>query len=344
MMYLCSKVADKEWSGILFYESVGDILDIENFLVIGKEIFLKDIGTATYTEFSYGVDEISFVMDKPGLETADWGKIHSHAVMNTFHSTTDMDDLWQNTETNNYYLSFIVNNRGDVEVKIGWRGKNILKQHNEYQIRNNNGEWVTKVEEVIKEEDVFIIANGDIIVEQDLPDNDFIARLEAVKTEITERAKIKTVTPPVQQYKQVFPQSPVGYQNNDPKEWEILRFLSRFISAGHVSNVKEAFKRVKSLSKKDFETWTKNIFLKKYWDTYFDAAFKNADEYTIALECADVVRNYEKDYPEISKILLEQFFDVMVGVEEQFEAYAFETPDVPMTKEDQIMLTELMGQ
>lgn len=117
---LCRGNARKEWSGILFYEVKGSIRDVSKMKVILRDIFLMDIGNATYTSFDWDGDIVSYRMDNP--ESLDWlvGHIHSHNTMNVFFSDTDWGELNDNCTQHNFYLSVIVNNYLDISAKIAF--------------------------------------------------------------------------------------------------------------------------------------------------------------------------------------------------------------------------------
>ena len=60
-------------------------------------------------------------MNNPKLQDCKISHIHSHNVMLTFFSTTDCQELYDNSEFHNYYLSLIVNNRGDMCARVAFR-------------------------------------------------------------------------------------------------------------------------------------------------------------------------------------------------------------------------------
>lgn len=80
--HLCRRVWEKEWSGTLFYKAEGSFED--NSLVITcVDIFVMDIGTATYTEFDMSPDVMTYMTEHPELmeEGINMGLIHSHNNM-----------------------------------------------------------------------------------------------------------------------------------------------------------------------------------------------------------------------------------------------------------------------
>lgn len=107
--YLHGKVGKEEWSGMLLYDVVsGSPADVENFVLEAKHIFLMDIGTKAYTEYSPDGDIVDIY---DNIEKAmEWktGHIHTHHDMGAYFSGTDTGELNDNVDKHNYYLSLIV--------------------------------------------------------------------------------------------------------------------------------------------------------------------------------------------------------------------------------------------
>jgi hypothetical protein len=57
--------------------------------------------------------------------------------MNSYFSGTDMDELIENSEFHNYYLSIVVNNRNEIVGKIGFRGEGV--DNAIYECNTGNG-------------------------------------------------------------------------------------------------------------------------------------------------------------------------------------------------------------
>lgn len=107
---------------MLMYQAVGEF-GTPGFKVIAKELFLQDIGTSTYTEYDPSDPElIKHLMGNPELLEMKKGHIHSHVNMGVFFSATDRDELVENSEFHNYYLSLIVNNKHEMTAMIAFRG------------------------------------------------------------------------------------------------------------------------------------------------------------------------------------------------------------------------------
>lgn len=112
----CYHFPTKEWSGTLFYTVEGSFED--NSLVITcKDIYVSDIGSATYTEFEHNADIVSYQAMNDLLDCYT-GLIHSHDQMATFFSGTDRNTLIEEGMDMPHFLSLIVNNAGIYTAKI----------------------------------------------------------------------------------------------------------------------------------------------------------------------------------------------------------------------------------
>lgn len=108
--YLCRRIWDNEWSGILFYTVEGTFED--NLTIICKDILPMDIGTGAATEFDMNPDVISYMAENPELLDCKMGLIHSHNNMKAFFSGTDLNTLRIEGNERNHFVSLIVNNEG----------------------------------------------------------------------------------------------------------------------------------------------------------------------------------------------------------------------------------------
>lgn len=120
--FLHYHVGSKEWSGILFYSVEGTIKDIPNMKFTASHMMLKDIGSSAYTEYSFDEDVLDFFDEFPETENMKMGHIHTHHNMKNFFSPTDMDELSDNSEHHNYYLSLIMSYDCQYSAKLAFRG------------------------------------------------------------------------------------------------------------------------------------------------------------------------------------------------------------------------------
>lgn len=120
--FACQKVWSTEWSGTLFFTHEGSFEN--NDLVIRcVDIYIMDIGTASYTEFDMNPDVISYMCENPELLDCQMGLIHSHNNMSTFFSGTDTATLKEEGTDRNNFVSLIVNNAGTYTAAITRRVK-----------------------------------------------------------------------------------------------------------------------------------------------------------------------------------------------------------------------------
>ena len=78
--FLCEKIWNTEWSGVLFYTPTGNFED-GSLEIHCVDVFPMDIGTTTYTEFDMSPDVISYMTNNPELLDCKMGLIHSHNNM-----------------------------------------------------------------------------------------------------------------------------------------------------------------------------------------------------------------------------------------------------------------------
>lgn len=111
----CVHIPDREWSGVLFYKIKGDFK--KALILTCKDIYICDIGKSTVTEFCHNADIVRYA-DEHDLLDCFQGLIHSHHVMNTFFSLTDLNTLQEQGKQMPHFLSLIVNNRMEMKAKI----------------------------------------------------------------------------------------------------------------------------------------------------------------------------------------------------------------------------------
>lgn len=117
--YLSYKYPNNEWSGILYVKYEGTLKE-KNFTVTAVDMYLKDVGNSTLTEFKVGHDHFNYAMNN-GLEECDFGLIHSHHNMKAFFSATDSNELRTTGMQKDLYVSLIVNNDGNYCAKVSQR-------------------------------------------------------------------------------------------------------------------------------------------------------------------------------------------------------------------------------
>lgn len=118
----------KEWSGMLFFRPISeDLSNPENFRAVAEACYPMDFGSETYTEYDFSAEEVLECYERypkgdPAAARPSWkmGHIHTHHTMSTFFSGTDDRELTDNVDKYNYYLSLIVNVRGQYCAKIAY--------------------------------------------------------------------------------------------------------------------------------------------------------------------------------------------------------------------------------
>lgn len=138
ILLLCTKVYSIEWSGVLFYTTEGEF-GKEDFSITAQELFLMDIGNSGATEYGADPMVVRHMMKHPELRDMNRGHIHSHHVMEAYFSGIDKDELVDNSKNHNYYLSLIVNNRGDMVAKVAFHSKTKLETKKTISFLGNNG-------------------------------------------------------------------------------------------------------------------------------------------------------------------------------------------------------------
>lgn len=112
--YLCSVISSVEWSGVLLYNVLDKSLQSTEIEVV--DFYPVHKGTVTHTDFEYPTDVFQYMMDNDLMECKQ-GLIHSHNNMEVFFSGEDIDELNENADKHNLYVSLIVNNRNQMTAK-----------------------------------------------------------------------------------------------------------------------------------------------------------------------------------------------------------------------------------
>lgn len=139
--YLCNRIHEVEWSGVLFYKTEGDLSNISNLKFTCTDFYLMDKGTGAYTEYESDDSVLMFKLKNKYLPPVyKAGKLHSHNNMKVFHSGTDLEDLYEYSEGEMYYLSLIVNNKGEFDCKIAWWGSRKIEHTGYFTYIDDSGE------------------------------------------------------------------------------------------------------------------------------------------------------------------------------------------------------------
>ena len=240
IQYLCRCFPMVEWSGTLFYRVTAGSIDgdLANLTMETVDLYLQDIGVSAHTQFTV-TDEILDVYEhNPVLEDCKQAMIHSHNNMGVFFSGEDMSELEDNYEMYDFFLSLIVNNRGDRLAKIAIPVKKTTKSVATITtittVKNAQGLDVETVSEPAQKEDETvedIMYTVDIDIERQLST---IGMEQFFVDRITELSKPKPYTTPTYNYGGSY-----NRDNNRP-----------LYSTGYVD---KAIDRAKSIAEDKFE-------------------------------------------------------------------------------------------
>lgn len=159
--FLCNKIWNIEWSGVLFFTYEGSF-ETDDLAIICKDIYLMDIGNASSTEFNMSPDVVGYMTDNDLLDYQT-GLIHSHHSMQAFFSGTDISTLKEEGLERNNFVSLVVNNQGNYVAAITRKAivNKTITSNNKYSffdkgiIEGNTQE--TKTEEVVQYFDLKIV-------------------------------------------------------------------------------------------------------------------------------------------------------------------------------------------
>ena len=121
--FLCARFPNNEYSGVLFYDYTGRFED-NSLVLTAKDFCLMDYGSATYTEFNSNPEICNYMIEHDLLEYQQ-ALLHSHNVMCTNPSGTDLNTLVEEGSFRNNFLSLIVNNAGNYTAMLTRKVKHI---------------------------------------------------------------------------------------------------------------------------------------------------------------------------------------------------------------------------
>jgi len=125
-------------------------------------VFPLHIGSHSATEYSIGTSIIDIMEIYPQImESPAWmmGHVHSHHVMDTAFSMTDMNELHSNASQFLYYLSLIVNFRKKYSAKIAIHAKE------EDRRLTHKDETGAEISSIIKGKEKLILISCDVKIE-----------------------------------------------------------------------------------------------------------------------------------------------------------------------------------
>lgn len=121
--FLCARFPNNEYSGVLFYDYTGRF-ENNSLVLTAKDFCLMDYGSATYTEFNKSAEICNYMIEHD-LLNCQQGLCHSHDIMCTNPSGTDLNTLVEEGSDMNNFLSLIVNNAGNYTAMLTRKVKHI---------------------------------------------------------------------------------------------------------------------------------------------------------------------------------------------------------------------------
>lgn len=310
--FLCRNIPNKEWSGILLYSVEGSIRDIDNLTMTAEYIIPMDVGTATSTGFKFNETKrtiskdphIEFCTKHP--EALKWkiGLIHSHQGFSTFFSDTDEEELFDNSEFFNYYLSLIVNNKYEPIAKIGFRGQS--EQEVKIYCLDETGEkYEMAVEGISTKIETYYTCDCDIITETKELDSWFLDQYE----KILPKKKVKT-TKPVVKTKNTLPLITLPFNDADwdEEEDDEENFLIDWLFESSSMNVMPASLDA-AINKCVYSSLSVSSFKYNLESSYYDifySYFTNTTEEEHDKILDSLIKRlsfYEHSYPIVSTII-----------------------------------------
>lgn len=168
-----------------------------------------DKGTKTYTEFETGDEIVDFLGKNTQYLECKQGMIHSHNNMSTFFSGTDLEEIRDNSANHNYYLSLIVNNKGECCAKIASRGELNETKSRDFTFTGEDGKMKKGKSTITTKDEVVFTYNIDIQLPEGTVDEYF-------KDRVLEICKPKPVV--FKNYSNQYPQGNFDFSYKDRKE------------------------------------------------------------------------------------------------------------------------------
>lgn len=312
--YAHREIGDIEWSGMLLFKEIEGNIEQNNLTLLCDYVYLLDVGTSAYTEFSVDENIVDMYEDYPEAINSKIGIIHTHHSMNCFFSGTDMSELQDNTDKYPYYLSLIVNHKGQYCAKVAYIAST---EEYSYKVKSLFGSYT------VNQKSVEYLCTIDCDIEFETSP-EFVKRIQDLN-EINEKKRSKFKEYP----------STIGYSKseNDFMNWkneskysdnqlslnfknnnqafnsdrkDLISFVSCWITNDLAFNgsLFEAVKHVESTIKADFSII----------DYYVDITLENLDEFAEALlqrkvtpsllkEIINILDTYDK-YEGIDSLIL----------------------------------------
>lgn len=322
IFYLHKKCSNTEWSGILWLDTEGGVEDISNLKLTAIDFSLRDIGSPDYTEYDFGVDIFDIYDAKPELFGKKMGLLHTHHSMSTFMSGTDLDTLKEQAPYHNYFVSLIVNIKGDLVCKISIEG---LKKYKTL-IKNDQGEYIGV--SGVEEEKVVFTYNVDIEIENDL-DAD-IEKYQAVKSlRVVETKSYSHSRFSAENYKPGEGFSKWQKEWNDTKEEPFDRQLTLFKGIHEENPLINNFEDKKIKVKTEIFL-SKLITINNNWSLGLELAYNEVNQQLLRISKDKYIENVEENidfiFGEVFDEEMEKYYEL--GIDDGDEFYTVLTHDI----------------
>ena len=337
---LCKNIPKVEWSGILFYTTEGSIKNPTTFKITLKDILPMHVGDMHSTEYQLDAKFIDFIEEDFDVR-ATWqvGHIHSHHCMRTFFSGVDNDELYGNSISHNYYLSFITNNYLDFQAKVAFTStakKDILavpyvaldEQGKEYVIEKQD--FIVDSKKVFVYDCEISSAKEDLVIE-----DSFVSKMQGIIKQAEERVKtVPKNLPPGN----LFDTPKLQIPNTDLPAFKQDPFINNFDKEEDLDADDSLYgKGIVELAKKVFNIGNHTLGINDRLDDILDTLVESGQT---GVEIAQhVVANYTDDYKAIFENLEESPIDFVTNTYTLLDYLEEFTPYYPEIK----IATKLLG-
>lgn len=183
--YLCNRINSVEWSGILFYETEGDVNSAEGVTITPVDIYPMHKGSSGYTEYDFSEEVFDYYDQHPDRFGMKYGHIHSHNNMKSFFSGTDNQELVDNCVNHAYYVSLVVNNANEMVARIAIPGKREVEGTVKYLFSGVLGNLISIPTNTKQDENVMYYIDMEIEKETVAIDELFVKRVDVLMTRNT---------------------------------------------------------------------------------------------------------------------------------------------------------------
>ena len=340
---LCKNIPKVEWSGVLFYTTEGSIKNPTTFKITLKDILPMHVGDMHSTEYQLDARFIDYIEEDFDVR-ATWqvGHIHSHHCMRTFFSGVDDDELYGNSISHNYYLSFITNNYLDFQAKVAFTStakKDILavpylaldEEGKEYEIEKQD--FVVDSKKVFVYDCEISSTKEDLVIE-----DSFVSKMQGIIKQAAERVKTVAKTLPPGN---LFDTPKLQIPNTDLPAFRQDPFINNFDDEEDLNADDSLYgKDIVELAKKVFNIGNHTLGINDSLDDILDLLVESGQT---GVEIAQhVVANYTDDYKTIFEDFGENPIDFVTNTYTLLDYLEEFTPYYPEIKIATKLLSNLI--